>query len=61
MNIVKNKYIEEIIEIEGDSFIEVSDKVIDYMKMGYSPLLVKRHEYESFRWVGGAIKRTRIE
>jgi len=61
MKIKKGKYVEEIIEIEGDTFTEVTDKVKEYMEEGYKPIIVQRKKHDEYRWVGGAIKRTKVE
>lgn len=60
MIITESKYVEEVINIQGDSFTEVTDKVKEYMDKGYKPIVVKRHEYMQGHWIGGAIKRTRV-
>lgn len=61
LRITESKCIEETVEIEGDSFTEVSDKVKEYMNKGYTPVIVKRHEHVQGKWIGGATKRTRVE
>lgn len=61
LNTIVTKYVEDIVEIEGSSFAEVSDKVKEYMEKGYSPIFVKRNERTKGLWVGGAIKRTKVK